>query len=233
MGKPEKESHLGWIASIYDALGDTNNAKKYRELSANPPKAPPIKLLPLEKIEGDYLKSGLAYFNEFQKSIGGKPTKLDPALNSAAKKHAEYLYQNHFGEMITTEWHNEEKGKPGYIGKAPEDQAKAFGFKSSPGYFTGNTMGGFNNYDLFSTPEYLFRHLANTSYHRGLVVAPNFESTGLYRWRKGEAGMLVYFMSYEIAPEKYTVYMKLADSKKQIVFDKEWSFTTTKNANFF
>jgi hypothetical protein len=147
-----------------------------------------------------FYTDGLAEFNRYQRSVGNKEALLNDKLVEAAKKHAEYLTLNHINTPMTLEWHNEVEGNPGFIGKNPEEQAKAMGFSPSENHWVVNTMGSFSNFEAYSTPEYIFHHLASTIYHRGMIVGMEYEAIGFYRHTDSKTGfsLLVFFGSQKL-----------------------------------
>ncbi len=193
----ERATQFGWIASAYDGLGDTEKAEKYREMAKNPPQEEIVRLNP-ETIEGKDQTLGLETFNRIQKRIGNKSAKLSNELNNAAKKHAEYLNLN-AEERIPTQLHYQERGKKGFIGVHPQDQAAAFGFQPKEGYMVGNTILGIRRNETNST-EHLLEKLATTLYHRNMVIAPNFDYVGFYVSKEEPSPMVVFFYSSQVAP---------------------------------
>ena len=90
-------------------------------------------------------------------------------LVEAARKHAEYLTINHIETPISLDWHNEEEGKKGFIGKEPKDQALAIGFTPSENYFVTNTM------TVFATDMQPFAERVFVSPHGFDNLAPVYD----------------------------------------------------------
>ncbi|MBN1897937.1 MAG: tetratricopeptide repeat protein [Spirochaetes bacterium] len=194
-----KKGTYEWLHYTCLKLGQSKESEKYKQWAKNPPVTwKTFKTVPIEE---KYHKEALDLFNFYQKLLGNEPTIMDNKLNNAAKAHAEYLAYHFFNKPITTQWHYQERGKKGFIGKNPIDQARAFGFNPSEEYFVGNTTGGWST-SYYTEPVYLIEHLVSTIYHRSMVVSPHFEGIGFYRLKKGKKYILVYFYSVKIMQRK-------------------------------
>lgn len=212
----KKKGYYNWLAAIAHKLGNKEEEKLFRKYYKNPP-LEEVKQYKAEHFFYDYHQKGLRAFNKYQRILGNELSKIDDRLNSAAKAHAEYIATNRFYEQINLQWHYQEKGKKGYIGVMPYDQARAFGFKASKGFFVGNTMIGWTTWAKYTEPEYLFEHLASTIYHRSMVVSPGFEAIGLYRLQKGRKKLLVYFYSHKSSPKGGKIMLYPAENQRDVL----------------
>ncbi|WP_167880101.1 hypothetical protein [Leptospira brenneri] len=138
------------------------------------------------------------------------PPTLDAKLNIAAQKHGDYLSRNQNAnvkidsQLETIEWvHNEREDLPGFIGKTPQDQALAVGFKPNDGCYVGNTVLPLMKKEHRESPEFLFRGLLDTPFHRSIVFHPAIKRIGMQRvsYENGKH-ILVFFAEYCLVGKK-------------------------------
>ncbi len=194
--RPQKSTYL-WMHYTAKMLNQKKEAELYLRYSKKLPDAP--KRLPVVKLHEPYHSRALEALNSYQKLIGNKPTRIDMKLNNAAKKHAEYIALNHQG-WVATNWHYQEKGKKGYFGRTPEEQAAAFGYFSDKEFELDNSIQGFTKRRRIATGQYLFDYLAATAMHRHIIISPGLESVGFHTLKKQNEHLFVFFYSYKTKP---------------------------------
>ncbi|MCW7481225.1 hypothetical protein [Leptospira kanakyensis] len=154
--------------------------------------------------ESEYQKRGLKILATILQANLFPSPKLDPKLNLAAEKHGSYLSLNQNtnikidSQMESIEWvHNEREDLPGFIGKTPQDQALAVGFKPDAGCYVGNTVLPLMKKEHRESPEFLFRGLLDTPFHRSMVLHPAIQRIGMKRVSyENEKYILVFFAEY-------------------------------------
>ncbi|TGL85957.1 hypothetical protein EHQ68_09315 [Leptospira congkakensis] len=160
--------------------------------------------------ESEYQKRGLKILETILQANQFPSPKLDSKLNLAAEKHGDYLSLNQNtnikidSQMETIDWvHNEREGLPGFIGKTPQDQAMAVGFKPDTGCYVGNTVLPLMKKNHRESPEFLFRGLLDTPFHRSMVLHPAIQRVGMKRvaYENGKY-ILVFFAEYCITGKK-------------------------------
>ncbi|TGL72223.1 hypothetical protein [Leptospira jelokensis] len=160
--------------------------------------------------EAEYQKRGLKLLESILQANQFPSPALDSHLNIAAEKHGNYLSLNQNSDvkidsqMESIEWvHNEREGLPGFIGKSPQDQALAVGFKPEAGCYVGNTVLPLMKKEHRESPEFLFRGLLDTPFHRSMVLHPAIQRIGMKRvsYENGKY-ILVFFAEYCLSGKK-------------------------------
>lgn len=160
--------------------------------------------------ETEYQKRGLKILETILQANQFPSPTLDSNLNSAAEKHGNYLSLNQNAnvkidsQLETIEWvHNEREELPGFIGKTPQDQALSVGFKPNAGCYVGNTVLPMMKKEHRESPEFLFRGLLDTPFHRSMVLNPAIQRIGMHRvsYENGKY-ILVFFAEYCLSGKK-------------------------------
>jgi|GEM_PF-1691000 len=121
----------------------------------------------------DEQEQGLAAINDYRKLLGLPAVKFNVALNTAAMKHAEYLAQNTVDAVNTNvSLHEEQRGKPGYIGASLGARLEYVGYTGG-----GGEDVAFNHSTLVEAIDSLF----NAPYHRTPFMMPEMTEIGVYR----------------------------------------------------
>lgn len=145
-------------------------------VSGNPaaPVTGSVALLPVRgtgvsgyKILADARSAGLCYANYRREQVGLAPLTARDALNTVAQNHTGYMLANN------TLTHDEQTGKPGYTGAAPNDRIKA-AYSSNA---TAEVVAGANRWtsqagaSLSMTPkDQLVVDLVDAPFHRAALL---------------------------------------------------------------
>jgi uncharacterized protein YkwD len=115
--------------------------------------------------------AGLAAINDYRTAFGLTPVSIDDRLNASATAHAQYLLENNVSETDDS-LHEEQAGKPGFVGAKLGDRVAYFGYTDAAGedaaYFHGT---------LQETIDALF----DAPYHRSPFLNPDVQQLGIGR----------------------------------------------------
>ncbi|MDR6552660.1 stalk domain-containing protein [Paenibacillus qinlingensis] len=111
--------------------------------------------------------AALNYLNEVRSHMGIQAMSLDPALTTAADKHASYLSMNQ------ENGHTETPSKQGYSGQLPWDRAAAAGFDT-------DKFGVFEDVSFDTdSPEIGVQSLLDAPLHRSSLILPDMSLLGV------------------------------------------------------
>lgn len=168
-------------AGTAPTTGGTDRACYTVSGSAPAPVTGAVSLLPARgtgvsayRVLDDARSAGLCYANYRREQVGLAPLTARDALNTVAQNHTSYMLAN---QTLT---HDEQSGKPGYTGAAPNDRIQA-AYASNA---TAEVVAGANRWtsaagaNLSMTPkDALVVDLVNAPFHRAALLG-SYASAG-------------------------------------------------------
>lgn len=118
-------------------------------------------------------QEGLRAINDYRAKLGLPAVKFSDKLNTAAQKHAEYLYQNKIDAINTSvSLHDENPSLPGYIGKTLTERKQYISYMHGIGEDVA-----YNHSSLVEAIDELF----DAPYHRSPFMMVGLFEVGVYK----------------------------------------------------
>ncbi|MBD0380626.1 stalk domain-containing protein [Paenibacillus sedimenti] len=136
-------------------------------------------------------RDGLRAINDYRAKLGLSSVKFSDLLNTAAQKHAQYLYDNQIDPIHTdVSLHEEDSSKPGYIGKTLGERMRYIGYSRTSGEDVA-----YNRVSLVEAIDSLF----DAPYHRSPFMVPGLTEIGVFK--AGDYHVVEFGFSDGVAPE--------------------------------
>jgi uncharacterized protein YkwD len=136
-------------------------------------------------------QDGLRAINDYRAKLGLSSVKFSDSLNTAAQKHAEYLFQNKIDPIRTTvSLHEEDSKGTGFIGKTLSERMQYIGYSGASGEDVA-----YNRNSLVEAIDNLF----DAPYHRSPFMVPGLTEIGVFK--AGDYHVVEFGFSEGVAPE--------------------------------
>ncbi|TXK76560.1 CAP domain-containing protein [Paenibacillus sp. N3.4] len=137
-------------------------------------------------------QEGLKAINDYRVKLGLSKVVFNEALNTAAKKHAEYLALNKIDAIHTSvSLHDEDASLPGYIGQTLQQRIQQFAAYPRD----SSEDVAYNHVSLVEAIDSLF----DAPYHRSPFMVPSLVEIGIYK--EGDYHVIEFGYSDGYAPE--------------------------------
>ncbi|MFD0694869.1 stalk domain-containing protein [Paenibacillus sp. GCM10027628] len=136
-------------------------------------------------------QDGLRAINDYRAKLGLSAVKFNDALNTAAQKHAEYLFQNKIDPIHTgVSLHEENSTLTGYTGKTLGERMQYIGYSRASG-----EDAAYNRASLVEAIDSLF----DAPYHRSPFMVPGLTEIGVFK--QGDYHVVEFGFLEGVAPE--------------------------------